>query len=91
MVAAGEQSGALDIVLNRLTDYTENPSSSGQGHLRLDVPDADGRRVRPHRRRPLRRCHLGIRRIFDSFGAGLPPLTRLVLGVSDFIQGYCGW
>lgn len=89
MVAAGEQSGALDIVLNRLTDYTENSVKlRGKVTSALMYPMLMGGvsvlivaglfvGVIPR-----------IRRIFDSFGAGLPPLTRLVLGVSDFIQGY---
>jgi general secretion pathway protein F len=89
MVAAGEQSGALDIVLNRLTDYTENSVKlRGQVTSAMMYPALMGGvsilivaglfiGVIPR-----------IRRIFDSFGAGLPPLTRLVLGISDFIQGY---
>ena len=89
MVAAGEQSGALDIVLNRLTDYTENSVKlRGKVTSALMYPMLMGGvsvlivaglfvGVIPR-----------IRRIFDSFGAGLPPLTRLVLGISDFIQGY---
>lgn len=89
MVAAGEQSGALDIVLNRLTDYTENAVKlRGQVTSAMMYPALMGGvsvlivaglfvGVIPR-----------IRRIFDSFGAGLPPLTRLVLGISDFIQGY---
>lgn len=89
MVAAGEQSGALDIVLQRLTDYTENSVKlRGKVTSALMYPVLMGGvsvlivaglfvGVIPR-----------IRRIFESFGEGLPPLTRLVLGISDFIQGY---
>jgi len=89
MVAAGEQSGALDIVLQRLTDYTENSVKlRGKVTSALMYPVLMGGvsvlivaglfiGVIPR-----------IRRIFESFGEGLPPLTQLVLGISDFIQGY---
>ncbi len=89
MVAAGEQSGSLDVVLKRLTDYTENSVKlRGKVTSALMYPVLMGGvsvlivaglfiGVIPR-----------IRRIFDSFGAGLPPLTRLVLGISDFVQGY---
>lgn len=89
MVAAGEQSGSLDIVLRRLTEYTENAVKlRGQVTSAMMYPALmSGVSVLI-----VAGLFVGviprIRRIFDSFGAGLPPLTRLVLGMSDFIQGY---
>jgi general secretion pathway protein F len=89
MVAAGEQSGALDIVLERLTTYTENSVKlRGKVTSAMMYPMLMGGvsvliiaglfiGVIPR-----------IRRIFESFGEALPPLTRLVLGMSDFIQGW---
>jgi len=87
MVAAGEQSGALDVVLARLADYTD-----AQVRLRGKVTSA---LVYP----VLMGCismlivaglFLGviprIRRIFDSMGAGLPLLTRVMLGISELLQ-----
>ena len=89
MVAAGESSGALDVVLARLADYTD-----AQVRLRGKVTSA---LVYP----VLMGCisllivsglFLGviprIRRIFDSMGAGLPLLTRIMLGISELLQGW---
>ncbi len=89
MVAAGEQSGALDTVLSRLTDYTES-----QVKLRGKVTSA--------LMYPLLMGGVSglivvglfvgviprIRRIFDSFDAVLPLITRILLWVSDSIIGY---
>jgi general secretion pathway protein F len=89
MVAAGEQSGALDIVLKRLTEYTE-----AQVRLRNQLTGA--------MMYPLLMGGVSalivvglfvgviprIRRIFDSFGSTLPLITRVLLGISDFVSGY---
>lgn len=89
MVRAGEQSGALDVVLKRLTEYTESQVKL-RGELRsaLMYPMLMGGvsffiviglfvGVIPR-----------IKRIFDSFGEGLPLITRVILAISDFIVGY---
>ena len=89
MVAAGEQSGALDTVLQRLTDFTENqvklrgkvtsammyPALMGVVSLLIVIGLFVG--VIPK-----------IRRIFDSFDAALPLITRVVLSISDGIQSF---
>ena len=89
MVTAGEQSGALDIVLKRLTEYTEAivkmrseligaltyPALMGGVSILIVVGLFVG--VIPR-----------IRRIFDSFNVTLPLITRVMLGISDFITGY---
>ena len=89
MVAAGEQSGALDIVLRRLTDYTEaSVRLRGQLLSAMMYPMLMGGvgffiviglfvGVIPR-----------IRRIFESFGEGLPLITRVLLAVSDTVVGY---
>jgi general secretion pathway protein F len=89
MVAAGEQSGALDTVLRRLTAYTEsivklrNELISAltypalMGAISLGVIGALFLGVIPR-----------IRRIFQSFDATLPLITRVILGFSDFLQAY---
>ncbi len=89
MVRAGEQSGALDVVLRRLTEYTEAQVKL-QAELRsaLTYPVLMGGvsflivmglfvGVIPR-----------IKRIFDSMGAGLPLITRVILGLSDFLVGW---
>lgn len=89
MVRAGEQSGALDVVLKRLTEYSESQVKL-QGELRsaLTYPLLMGGisflivmglfvGVIPR-----------IKRIFDSFGAGLPFITQVILHISDFLVGY---
>lgn len=89
MVRAGESSGALEIVLTRLTAYTE-----AQVRLRGKLTSA--------MIYPLLMTLVGggiviglfvfviprIRRIFDSFGATLPLATRLLLGASDFLMSW---
>jgi len=89
MVAAGEQSGALDTVLRRLTEYTENSVKMRNelvgaltypvlmGVISLGVVAALFLGVIPR-----------IRRMFDSFNATLPWITRVILAFSDFLQGY---
>lgn len=89
MVAAGEQSGALDTVLRRLTAYTESVVKMRSeligaltypalmGLISLGVVAGLFLGVIPR-----------IRRIFDSFDVTLPLLTRIMLGLSDFVQDY---
>ena len=89
MVAAGEQSGALDVVLKRLTDYTE-ASVRLRGKL-------IGSLIYP----VLMGCVSSgivlalfvfviprIRRIFDSFDTTLPLITRVLLSISNMVVGW---
>lgn len=85
MVGAGEASGALEIVLRRLTDYTEEQVRlQGKIVSALTYPALMGAvsgliiiglfvGVIPR-----------IKRIFDSYDATLPLITRVVMGISDF-------
>ena len=89
MVRAGETSGALDVVLLRLTEYTESQVKL-QGKLISAMIY------------PVLMTVVGlgivlglfvfvipkIRRVFDTFGESLPFITRALLGVSDVVVGY---
>lgn len=89
MVSAGEASGSLHVVLARLTDYTEATVK-----LRAKLTSS---LIYPVL---MSLVGLGIvgglflgviprmKRIFDSFGAGLPLLTRVLLAISNFAVGY---
>ncbi|MET0280114.1 MAG: type II secretion system inner membrane protein GspF [Steroidobacteraceae bacterium] len=88
-VAAGEQAGHLDEVLERLADYTENREVLRQKVL--------GAMLYPI---ALTVMCFGIVSIllvyvvpkvvdvFDSYRAQLPVATRVLIAVSDFIRGY---
>ena len=89
MVAAGEASGALDVVLKRLTEYTES-SVRLRGKLiqSMTYPVLMGTLstfiviglfvgIIPR-----------IKKIFDSFHSTLPLITRVILAISDFIVGW---
>ncbi len=89
MIDAGEQSGALELVLQRLSAYTE-ASVALRGKLVsaitypiLMLVVSSG-------------LVLGlftfviprIKRIFDSFGKALPIITQILFGISNFIINY---
>ncbi|MBN1336858.1 MAG: type II secretion system inner membrane protein GspF [Deltaproteobacteria bacterium] len=90
MVAAGEQSGALDLVLKRLADHTEAMQNlKGKLISALIYPAIMALIgtgllagifivVVPR-----------VRRLFDSFGETLPLLTRAFLGTSEVVAD--GW
>ena len=89
MVAAGEQSGALDIVLQRLTEYTE-----ASVKLRGKIISA---MIYPVLMSLVGIGIVGglfifvipkIRKIFDSFGADLPFVTDMLLAISDFTAAW---
>ena len=88
-VAAGEQSGHLDAVLNRLADFTESRQALQQ-------------QVRNAMIYPIALCVTAIGiisfmlayvvpkvvYIFETYDQQLPLLTRIMIGASDFIRGY---
>ncbi len=90
MVRAGESSGNLDVVLERLTDFLE-----GQMELRSKVISA--------MIYPILMTVVGlgilaflfafvipkVTQIFEDQGAALPFVTRLLIGTSDVVSG--GW
>jgi general secretion pathway protein F len=89
MVKAGEQAGALETVLDRLADYTES-----MVELRGKVVAA--------MTYPLIMMFVAmgvvgflltfvvpkITKLFDDMGADLPLITRVVVGISGFMQSY---
>ncbi|MCF6217808.1 MAG: type II secretion system inner membrane protein GspF [Gammaproteobacteria bacterium] len=88
-VAAGEQSGHLELVLERLADYAEGALQVGQKMmLALIYPLA------------LTLVALGaimfltayvvpqVVEVFEGLDKALPPLTIAVIGASDIIRGY---
>ncbi len=89
MVRAGEASGSLDLVLQRLAAYTE-----GQVKLRGKVTGA--------MIYPILMSVVGgaivlglfvfviprIRRVLESFGQALPAITRITLGISELVLGW---
>ena len=89
MVSAGETSGALEIVLIRLTEFMEaQVRMQGKLVAALTYPALMGGvssliivglfvGVIPR-----------IKSIFDSFGGTLPLITRIVMHTSDFMIGY---
>jgi general secretion pathway protein F len=89
MVGAGEHSGALETVLNRLTEYTESQVAlRGKIVTALTYPALMGGvsgliiiglfvGVIPR-----------IRRIFESMDAALPTITQIVIAISDFLLNY---
>lgn len=91
-VSAGEHSGHLDLVLNRLADYTERTHESGQKArlaliypillLVLSLAIVSGLMIF---------VVPDVVEVFVGQGQQLPLLTRGLIGVSDFIVAYGGW
>ncbi len=91
-VAAGEQSGHLDLVLEELADYTESSHETG-------------RKIKNALIYPavlvifcllilvglLRFVVPKIVEVFDGSGQTLPFLTRALIAASDFLGNYGGW
>ncbi len=89
MIRAGESSGALESVLFRLADYTEN-------QIRV------AKRIKSALVYPVIMCVVGlaivtflmgfvipkISQVFDSFGNALPGITTLLIATCDFIRDY---
>lgn len=89
MVAAGEQSGSLDIVLSRLAEHTESMLA-----LRSKVI---GALIYPALMAGVGLALLTliflvvvpkVRRLFDSFGEALPLPTQILLGASEIFVGW---
>ncbi len=88
-VEAGEQSGHLDRVLERLADYTENRQQMRQ-KIQLAV-------FYPALLTLVAFLVVGglmtyvvpqVVQVFDNIGQVLPPLTRGLIAISDFLRGY---
>lgn len=89
MIDAGEQSGALDLVLQRLTEYTESQVAL-QGKLVAAITYpiimmmVSGALVLMLFTFVIPK----VKRIFDSFGEGLPLITSVLFAVSNAVTGY---
>lgn len=88
-IAAGEQSGHLDLVLERLADYTE----SGQ----TTADSVQGALLYPIILVVLAILVVGglltfivpkVVQVFDNIGQELPLLTRVLIAISDFTKDY---
>jgi general secretion pathway protein F len=88
-VAAGEQSGHLDAVLERLADYTE-----ARQELRQRVTNA---MIYPSALVVMAVVIIGIMlvtvvpkvvRVFENMAADLPALTRAMIATSDFLRNW---
>lgn len=88
-VAAGEQSGHLDAILERLADYTES-----RDELRQKVLNA---MIYPVVLTTLALLIVGgmlvyvvpkVVSVFTNTGRELPTLTRVLIGLSDFLREY---
>jgi len=92
MVAAGEKSGHLDTVLNRLSDYTEN-----RQHIRSKITQA---MIYPTL---MLIIAFGIVSLlltfvvpkivgqFDTMGQELPMVTQVLIGLSDWFKAYIAY
>ncbi len=89
MVAAGEKSGHLDTVLDRLADYTEN-----RNKVRSQITQA---LVYPIMMITVAIGIVSILMIyvvpkiisqFDNMGQELPLITRILIGISEGVQSY---
>jgi general secretion pathway protein F len=92
MVDAGEQSGKLDEVLERLAEYTENRQTLQQKVLLAFLYPALVTLVAAA-------VVIGllvyvvpqVTRVFENTGQALPAVTRLLLGISQFLRGGGWW
>ncbi len=88
-VAAGEQTGHLALVLNRLADYTENREQLSQSIMQALIYPA----VLTFTALAVVSLLLGyvvpqVVGVFADLGQTLPWLTRALIAVSDFIASY---
>ena len=91
-VAAGEQSGHLDTVLERLADYTEARQQISQ-KLQMAM-------VYPVLLTVMSILIIAglmsfvvpkVVGVFENMGTELPLTTRILIGMSDFFREYIGW
>jgi len=92
MVDAGEQSGKLDEVLERLAEYTENRQTLQQKVLLAFIYPALVTFVAAA-------VVVGllvyvvpqVTRVFENTGQTLPMVTRVLIGISNFLRGGGWW
>lgn len=92
MVAAGEKSGHLDIVLNRLADYTENREKTRSQVIQAMIYPALMMFFAVAITVLL--LTVVVPKIvtqFEHMGQGLPPITQMVMDISTFLQASWMW
>ncbi len=92
MVAAGEKSGHLDVVLNRLADYTENREKTRSQVVQAMIYPALMMFFAVAITVLL--LTVVVPKIvtqFQHMGQGLPPITQLVMDISSFLQASWMW
>jgi general secretion pathway protein F len=88
-VAAGEQSGHLDLVLDRLADYTEQRHATRQKvQLALFYPALLTTMAVVVTLGLLVYVVPEVVRVFQDVGQQLPVLTRTLIATSDFLRAY---
>ncbi len=88
-VGAGEQSGHLDVVLERLADYTESRQQLGQKiQLALFYPAILTLLAISVVVLLLTYVVPQVVQVFENIGQQLPLLTRGLIAVSDFLRAY---
>lgn len=88
-VAAGEQSGHLDVILERLADYAEGQQQIGQKMILALIYPAVLTTVALLAVMFLTAYVVPqVVEVFSSLKQELPPLTRVVIFVSDVLRGY---
>ena len=87
LVSAGEQSGSLDVIYNRIASYKEK-SEILKSKIKKAMFYPIAVIVVANIVMMLLLCFVipQFKEIFDSFGAELPPFTQLVLAISAFVE-----
>ena len=92
MVAAGEKSGHLDVVLNRLADYTENHEKTRSQVIQAMIyPSLMMFFAVAITVLLLTVVVPKIVTQFEHMGQGLPPITQIVMDISTFLQASWMW
>lgn len=91
-IAAGEQSGHLDTVLERLADYTENRQHMMQKiSLALIYPSFLVLACAGIVTALLAFVVPKVVQVFDNVGQGLPAATQALIAISDSVRNYGIW
>lgn len=91
-IAAGEQSGHLDTVLERLADYTENRQHMMQKiSLALIYPSFLVLACAGIVTALLAFVVPKVVQVFDNVGQGLPAATQVLIAISDSVRNYGIW
>jgi type IV pilus assembly protein PilC len=89
MVTAGEASGQMDIILERLADYVESTQElKREIRSAMTYPVISLVLVLSITAFLLIGVVPGFKDVFDGLGAELPPLTLWVLALSDWLRAY---